>query len=258
MKLVLAATHHDPEGRLYGQTKRVLPHLRELFGTITLHLTSSTVERSAALLRDGCDVRQESDAPGGLTQLGKPRRAVIAHALELGVQHMVFCDFDRMLHWVEFHPGELTDVLARVPNADFTLFGRTPRAYASHPRCQRDTEATINTVFAAVSGRAWDVGAGARGISRRAATALLAGCDDQSVGVDCTWPLTLLRQGGFTVNQIATEGMEFETPDRYADQVAELGGVQAWNDRLDCDPKQWAMRLELARVEVEAMGRLGS
>ncbi|MBC8162749.1 MAG: hypothetical protein H7Z42_16180, partial [Roseiflexaceae bacterium] len=131
--------------------------------------------------------------------------------------------------------------------------GRSARAFASHPRCQRDTEAVINTVFAAVSGQPWDVGAGARSISRRAAEAVLAGCDDQSVGVDCTWPLFLLRQGGFRVAHHATEGMEFETLDRYADQVAELGGPQAWIDRLDRDPGQWALRLEVARVEVAAM-----
>lgn len=254
MTIVLAAIHHDPEGRLYDQTRRVLPHVRGLFGAITLHLTSTTVEHSAALLREaGCDLRQESAAPGGLTQLGKPRRAVIARALELGAQHLVFCDFDRMLHWAEFYPDELAAVLAHITECDFTVFGRTKRAFASHPRCQRDTEAVINTVFATISERPWDTGAGARSMSRRAATAILAGCADESVGVDCTWPLFLLRQNDFRLDYIATEGMEFETPDRYADQVAELGSVHAWNDRLDRDPKQWAMRLELARVEVEAM-----
>lgn len=254
MTLVLAATHHDPEGRLFEQAARVLPRLRELFPIITLRLTSTTVARTETLLREaGCDIARETEAPGGLTQLGRPRRAVVARALELGAQHVLFCDFDRVLHWAEFHPAELDAVVAHIPDHDFTVLGRSPRAFASHPRCQRDTEVPINTVFAAVSGHAWDTGAGARGISRHAATALLAGCTDESVGVDVSWPLFLLHNGDFSITEIKTEGLEFETADRYADQIAALGGREAWIATLDRDPRQWALRLELARVEVAAM-----
>lgn len=252
--ITLAATHHDPEGRLFEQTQRILPHLLELFDSVVLHLTSTTVAQSEKLLREaGAHVTREKGEPGGLMQLGTPRRAVVGQALERGAEYLIFCDFDRMLHWAEFHAEELAHAIARVPSHDFIVFGRTERAFATHPRCQHDTEAPINTVFAAVSGQAWDTGAGARGMSRRAAEALLAGCHDQSVGVDVTWPLFLLRQNTFNMQYMPTEGMEFETADRYADQVAELGSAEAWRERLDRDPKQWALRLELARVEVEAM-----
>ena len=40
----------------------------------------------------------------------------------------------------------------------------------------------------------------------------------------------------------ATEGLEFETADRYGDQVAAAGGVEAWKARLDADPRRWAER----------------
>ena len=259
MTITLAATHHDPEGRLYAQTARVLPRVQSLFGDLVLHLTSTTQPRSEELLgAAGADLTRETDMPGGLTQLGRPRRAVIARALARGAQRMIFCDFDRMLHWAEFYPDELAAVIAQTAAHDFTVLGRTERAYATHPRCQRDTEATINTVFASISGHAWDVGAGARGLSRRAAEALLAGCDDESVGVDCTWPLFLLRAGSFDVGYIATEGMEFETADRYADQIAVCGSVAAWIAQLDADPTQWALRLDLARVEVAALAALAA
>jgi hypothetical protein len=252
--VTLAATHHDPEGRLREQAQRLLPHLNKLFPRIVVHLTSTTQQRSAAdLEKAGALVTWDTTMPEGLTQLGRPRRFVIAQALEAGADSLLFCDFDRMLHWSEFYPDELEAVLRRIPASDFTVLGRTPRAFQSHPRVQRDTEAIINQVFWTLSGTNWDTGAGARGMSRRAVAALLQGCDDQSVGVDVTWPLFLQQAGGFSLDYIATEGMEFETADRFTDQVAELGGLEAWIRRLDDDPGEWVKRLELARVEVEAM-----
>ena len=61
----------------------------------------------------------------------------------------------------------------------------------------------------------------ARGMSRQAAEAILAGCPD--------------------------------VEDRYADHIALAGGHAQWIDQLDADPRNWAHRLEMARVEVEGM-----
>jgi hypothetical protein len=66
------------------------------------------------------------------------------------------------------------------------------------------------------------------------------------------WPLFLQRRGGFTIGYCATEGLEFETADRYADQVAAAGGLAAWMAQLDADPQRWVERLDVARVEVAA------
>jgi hypothetical protein len=63
----------------------------------------------------------------------------------------------------------LAQVARRVTEYDFTVLGRTPRAFDSHPRIQRDTESIVNHVFGLVSGQTWDVTAAARGLSRRAA-----------------------------------------------------------------------------------------
>jgi hypothetical protein len=144
-------------------------------------------------------------------------------------------------------------VARRVPEHDFTVLGRTPRAFESHPRIQRDTEAIVNHVFSTVSGHAWDVTAATRGLSRQAAEAILAGCPDIEVSTDVSWPLYLVRMGGFTLSYLETDGMEFETPDRYEDQIGQAGGLAQWIARLDADPRNWAHRLDMARVEVEAM-----
>jgi hypothetical protein len=255
MSIVLAATLHDPGDRLYEQTRRVLPALTQTFAALAIDASSAVSPPTLALLRAaGAQVRQRSvDHLEGLAAIGTARRSCVAAALSLDAACVLYCDFDRALHWAERYPAELTRVLARLPEHDCTVLGRTPRAFASHPRVQRETEAIINHVFALVSGDPWsDVTAAARGLSRRAARAILDGCPDQSIGTDVSWPLFLRRAGSFSLAYLPTEGLEFETADRFADEIADAGGLDRWLARLDADPRNWAFRLELARIEVAA------
>ncbi|HEX5689826.1 MAG TPA: hypothetical protein VFX76_07485 [Roseiflexaceae bacterium] len=239
---------------MYEQTARILPALKELFAGVAIYATAATQERSLALLAEyECIVRREPPGtPNGLPELGRSRRAVVALALEWDAPCMLFCDFDRALHWAEYYPAELAQVAAAAEEHDFVVLGRTPRAFASHPRTQRDTEAIINHVYATVSGRTWDVTAAARLISRTAAAAILDGCPEHSVGTDVAWPLFVGRAHDLRIDYVETEGLEFETADRYADEIAAAGGLERWIDRLDADPSNWALRLELARLEVAA------
>jgi hypothetical protein len=251
--VVLASTHHDPEGRLYEQSARVLPTLADIFAGLAIYMTSATQERSLALLVEhGALVgREPPGQPTGLQTLGRGRRGALALGLELGAPAILFCDFDRALHWAEYYPAELAHVAAQAHTHDLTILGRTQRAFESHPRIQRDTEAIVNQVFATVSGREWDVTAAARVLTRRAAEVILQGCPDETVGTDVSWPLFTAR-AGLTLGYIATEGLEFETADRHADEVAAAGGLARWIAQIDADPQRWIERLEIAKIEVEA------
>lgn len=250
--VILAAPHNDADGRLYDQTARLLPLLTQLFAGLALHVTDGTQPRSLALLEQA-GAHMDVHPAVNHTQLGIPRRAALQLAVHLDAPCILFCDFDRLLHWAEFHLDELRTTFLQIPQADCTILGRTPAAFDSHPRVQRDTEAIVNHVFAQVSGQAWDITAAARGFSRRAALAVVQGCPDETVGTDASWPLFLRRTGGFTISYRAAQGLEFETPDRYADQIAAAGGLAAWIARIDADPQAWALRLAIAEAEVRSM-----
>ena len=252
-EVALALIQYDPKGALFDQTVRVLPRLQQVFTDIAVFANAATALRSIDTLRQhGVRVMAEATQVG-LNHLGWFRRSAVQLALQGPGAFILYCDFDRILHWMEFHPQELNDVAQRLTQYDFAVLGRTARAFATHPRLQRDTEAIINHVFERVSGRAWDTGAGARGLSRRSAETIVTGCLDDQVSNDVTWPLCLQRTGGFTLGYIETEGLEFETPDRFPAEVARAGGAAQWSEQLDDDPQHWAHRLELARIEVEAM-----
>jgi hypothetical protein len=247
----LASTLHDPSGLLAAQIGRAMPLLQPLFSGIVVRATAVTHANAlAALASSGALVEQaESDKE----RTGESRRAALAMALGMSRGHILYCDLDRALHWVERYPQELAGMLEDIQEQDFTVLGRTPRAWLTHPRSQRDTEAIINTVFARVSGHAWDVGAGARGLSRRAAEGVHVGCPDPDMSNDATWPLYLLREGGFSVGYLEADGLEFETGDRYGEEVARAGGLDAWLRARDDDPKLWLYRLYVARTEIQAM-----
>jgi hypothetical protein len=251
----LVATHHDPDGRLHDQLARVLPALMRMFSGVAIQATYASPRRSVELLESaGVTVRHETEAQfNSLAKLGAARRTAVELGLRLDAPTLLFCDSDRVLHWAEHYPEELAEVVAQLPAHDLVVLGRTARAFAAHPRVQRDTEAIVNRVYADVSGQPWDVTAAARGMSRRAAAAILEGCPEQSIGTDVAWPLFLQRSGGYALSYLAAEGLEYETADRFGGEIAQAGGLEQWVARIDADPRQWAMRLDLARVEVEAV-----
>lgn len=256
--VVLAATYHDPYGTMVAQAQRVLPVLHELYETIVVLATSDTSEQAIAQLRVldvEIDVQQPYEGDGVAT-LGLVRRDSLDMALRWGASAIHLCDWDRILHWTEFYDDELREVVEAIPNYDLLVLGRTERAFASHPQVQRDTEKLINHVFGLTWGQPLDIGAGARGLSRRAARILIDLANPEpTAGNDGAWPLFLARQPDFTVGYAATEGLEWETPDRYADEIERAGGLDAWLAAYDADPKHWAFRTRLAAYEIEAIAR---
>jgi len=253
MAVALALIQHDPRGLLFDQTVRVLPQLQQTFGDIAVYANVATDPQSLAYLtQHGVRVKAEA-IEEGYGVIGKFRRAAVEFALQDSCPFMIYCDFDRILHWMEFYPEELHRVAQQIVQFDFTILGRTARAFATHPRSQRDTEAIINHVFERISNRARDTGAGARGLSRRAAEAIVSDCRDDAISNDVTWPLWLQQRSDFSLGYLETEGLEFETPDRFLAEVARAGGVAQWSEQIDDDVQNWATRLELARIEVAAM-----
>lgn len=254
MRIALAATHHDPDGRLYEQTARLLPRLREFYAHMAIFATPTTQERTHSLLRSaGAVVEVGTRAmPTGHLHLGLWRRMALALALRSDVHaaHIHFCDLDRVLHWAEYYGEELRSALMEIDRYDCTVFGRTARAFESHPRVQRDTEAIANTVFGLVSGQPWDVMTASRGFSRQAAELIVNQCQDDTVGSDCSWPLLIKTAGQMTLGYRETEGLEFETLDRFSDEIAALGGRDAWIARMDGESEQWLVRLKIAQAEV--------
>ena len=250
--LALATVCHDPKGRLLEQTARLLPTLSTLFAGIALQASPTTApDLLGAFAAQNALVRLDEE-PLGAAMLGKKRRHAVTTGLELGTSHLLYIDCDRLLHWLEAYPDELRATLPRLMDADLSVLGRTPRAFATHPRSMRDTESVANHLFALVSGYDWDVLAAARGLSRRAATLVSTRAEDDAISNDVSW-LLLLLEHSLSTQYFACEGFEYETADRFQAEIAAAGGLAAWTEARDRDPKRWLTRLHYAQLMAKAM-----
>jgi hypothetical protein len=252
----LAVTVHQPDDRLARLTETQLPELVTRYAALAAFCSRDTHPAILDLLRHhGASVGLDDGEPCGISGIGAVRRATLGLGLQAGTSHLQTCDFDRAIHWVASYPQELEAVIAGIPNYDLLVLGRTQRAWDTHPPYQAETEPLFNKVFALATGLSWDVGAGSRGLSRRAAKTLLGVSQEMTVGIDAEWPLLLLNREGYRVGHQRCEGLEFETADRYGAEIEAAGGYQAWEAEMDSDPRQWVFRLRLALMISEAVLR---
>jgi hypothetical protein len=256
--VALVVTVHQPDERLVRMVEAHLPALVARYASVTAFCSCSTHPTILDLLRDrGATVHVDRQSFAGIEHIGEVRRSTLRMGLQAGTSHLQVCDFDRALHWVAHHPRELEAIITTIPNYDLLVLGRTARAWATHPPYQAETEPLFNKVFALVTGLPWDVGAGSRGLSRRAAETLLDISREYTIGVDAEWPLLLLGRNGFRVDHRACEGLEFETADRFGPEIEAAGSYGAWELEVSADPARWAFRLKVALLIAEAAVRYG-
>lgn len=241
--VALAATLHDPRGADLPALVAALPDLARRYAGLAIFATEETPD---AILRPLADAGAAvTRRPSEYREIGRRRLDAVALATTFApAVHL--CDFDRLLHWWQHWRDELDATLARIPTVDLLLLGRTERAWATHPTTQIETEGLANRVVSHFYGESVDVCSGSRGLSRRAVDYLAAHSRERGVGTDGEWPLLLRRAGGFRHAHLPTEGLEFETADRHADEVAAAGGLAAWNAALDRDAARWTFRTRLA------------
>ncbi|NLS77921.1 MAG: hypothetical protein GXY76_11740 [Chloroflexi bacterium] len=253
--VTLAMTVHDPDGRLYDLTAAHQPALNALYVGVVAVYSHSTAPATLELLRRQGVALYPQEEAADIGRLGRVRLATVAAGLALGCDHCQLGDHDRMLHWMMTYPDELARAVREVAAHDFLVLGRTDRAFATHPPAQQETERLATHAYALATGQEWDITAGSRGVSRRAYEALRRHSREPSVATDGEWPLVIGHLPGLRLGYLAVEGLEFETADRYAAEIAALGGREAWmRAHYDTLPS-WSFRLDLAYRTVEAIRR---
>ncbi len=271
---------HDPEGRLAALVPTELPLLRRHYATMVAICGVGTPPRTTELLRQHNVTVIEGDA---IPVNARPYTLGVAQAHPEWA-HIHLCDFDSALHWARHWPDELDRVNATITRHDFLLLGRTARAMASLPDAQRETERLINVLFdrttanlpplphtSGVVGFSLrersqaeaydteetliDICTGAWGFSQRGITALRARAHVTDIGFHAEWPLIMREIPGLRCGYLPCEGLEYETADRYADQITAAGGIDAWHAAQNADIDRWQHRLSYVTQVAETIAR---
>jgi len=174
--------------------------------------------------------------------VGEARRDALRTAIQEKFRYIHLCDLDRAIHWVNTYPAELKHVRNMIPEHDFLILGRTPRAFETHPAPQRITENLTNQVFSLLFERPIDVNTASRGISHRAAEIILRYSNASGFETDVEWPLIIKLKSNLNIDYIEVEGLEYETHIKYPEEIRKAGGLQNWKRQLDQDPEEWLKR----------------
>jgi hypothetical protein len=107
----------------------------------------------------------------------------------------------------------------------------------SHPRALVETEAISNLVTSYLVGQPMDVSAGSKGFSRTAVQFLMAHCQPgKALGADADWLVTLYR-GGFAIDYLAVDGLDWESADRFQEQAADDHSQSQAAQAYDREPR---------------------
>lgn len=179
------------------------------------------------------------------------RYMALRGGIQFPVDHVQYADMDRLLRWVEVFPHDWQQAVQAIQQTDCLILGRTQVAYATHPQNMIQTEALSNCVVSNLLGQPVDVSAGTKGFSRQAVEYLLAHTQPgKAFGTDAEWPI-LLKRGGFQVDYLALDSLDWETADRFQDQAASVANQRSTAQKSDADPHNWEFRIQVAGEIIE-------
>jgi hypothetical protein len=170
---------------------------------------------------------------------------------EIPAGHVQYADMDRLLRWMETRPEEWLSTIEKIRGCDCLMLGRSPAAYATHPQSLVQTEAISNRVISYLLGREMDVSAGSKGFSRAAAEFVIRNSSPgKALGTDGEWPV-LAQRGGYPIDYIQVDGLDWESADRYQDQAAGPDRQRQESEAVDANPRSWAVRVGVANEIVQ-------
>jgi len=253
MSFVGISTLHDPETRLYTLIENNIATIKSLFEDLVVCVTEKSGEEILTLFRTH-NIHTLTDSS---FKIITPYRKAIKKGLELtkANQKLFYIDFDRLVHWIITYPNELGEIF--VENMiDFTLVGRTSRAFKTHPVVMRETEIIINKLVSNLLSidPVSDIISTCWIFTKELASSLLSLKLNSSTGFYSVWPLYLWKMAP-TKTYIEVEGLEYETPDRFSEEIQQ-GGYESWLNGMNT-PNEWRRRVNIVRDGLNDLHSIG-
>ena len=242
--VILASTLHDPELKLMKLMNPILPTIKALFKERIVCCTPSTQEKVLNFLKDdGFRVIVGTS----MDYVGNYKLAIQAsleYITDTKAQKILYIDFDRIIHWINGYPEELSRIVSNNTEIEYLHLGRTSRAFETHPPTQKETEGIINEIASKILGfsEKRDIISVCFLISKKLGEYIINMKNSTITGFYSSWPIIFWNLAE-SKEYREVEGLEWETPDQFRDEINKIGYEQ-WLAKFQ-SAKEWRKRVNL-------------
>ena len=234
----LLCVTHDPSGKNISFISKHACALRQIYSEMFITVSEETDKNLVNELEKSKFKIRSIPKKGA----AHARRQVLELGLNGTSAYFHYCDFDRLLTWIDKCSDELKTIADEIPKYDYLILGRTERTLRTHPVEWIDTERITNRIFSIELGKEVGVTAGSCGFSRQSAELILENSKDEMT--DAEWPMIVYRIGNREVNYKAVEGLEYRS---------DINGVTRQVD----ESEKWFARLKLSYIISESARNTG-
>ena len=225
--VTLVSTFHDPQGEhSINFIKKHLSKINTIFSSLSLVITADTSKKIVDYFNNN-NVKIIIN-PSGQGSLS--RKNALINALKSPCDYFIYCDFDRIIFWLEKYPAELLDVIKHIEqlkNNDYLVIGRTENAWNSHPDIQKISEKRTNDAISNFINMQVDVTPACRAFHRTIANLIV----DNSIGLrsgvcDIEWLMIAYLYGKAHIKSIQVDGLAYETKTIFGEKINEDGNYE--------------------------------
>lgn len=254
--ITLATTIHDPHKGLEWLSTLYTTELTNLFDAIILVSSPFTPnDYLEGFKQNGWTVIKRKD-----NKIGKTYFEAVKQSLKTNPDYILYCDFDRILHWVHHFPGELKSVVkmleqesVKKKKIDYIICERRPEDYKAHQESLYYTEQLPNKIISTAMGEKTphDFLSGCFIYSKKATEAVIAYGGSTGYQFWGNWPV-YLKKKKFNIIYKRFKGLSWETPNQNQEAVQKAGGVEKWRELLS-SPSEWKKRTSMAGEFVQEL-----
>ncbi|TFE02364.1 hypothetical protein [Jeotgalibacillus salarius] len=234
-KVDLIAVVHDPRGNLLFRLKKSEETMMGLYNKVWITVSNESSEQLLQYLCHESPFHVKVIPKGGAAHA---RRAVVAFGLDSSCSHYHYCDLDRLLTWISYHPEELSLLVRDIPQYDYLVIGRTDQAMYTHPESWVETEKITNKICSLTLGWEIDITAGSCAFSNEIGEVINQYSEAKMT--DAEWLMIAKKRACVEVSTIQVNGLEYHE------------SINAPTTSVE-EAEQWFSRLRLSMVISETL-----
>jgi predicted glycosyltransferase involved in capsule biosynthesis len=253
--VIICSTLHEPEFRLKQSILSVIPFLKEKLSTVIISCTKNTSEDALNFLRANGFIISIPEDSNRISAYRDAIQTALEYIEFADSQRILYIDFDRLAHWIMNYPDEFLESIEKANSVELTHFGRTPKAFSTHPSTQKNTERIVNYLSSQLLGfnDTKDLISVCFSFTIQLADLILSKKYYTQMGFYAAFPV-LLWNYAESKQYIQVEGLEWETPDRYQ-EVIKVEGYEKWFEEFQ-NTSEWKMRVGLVEDSIIELSKL--